>query len=95
MCRGLPSQQQPADHRRSSHRVIWSHFVIYYVCGEWSTDSASHVADSLMWFFLICPPGGTLNFSIIARLWSGFSKYSGHKCVKFIAMFCFRQQRLV
>lgn len=34
VCRGLPAQQQPADHRGGANRLLRCHPVIHHVCGK-------------------------------------------------------------
>lgn len=34
MCRGLPAQQQSADHRGCAHRLLRCDTVLHHVCGK-------------------------------------------------------------
>lgn len=34
VCRGLPAQQQSADHCGCTHRLVWCYPVIHHVCGK-------------------------------------------------------------
>lgn len=34
VCRGLPAQQQPADHRGRAHWLVWCYPVLHHVCGK-------------------------------------------------------------
>lgn len=34
VCRGLPAEQQPADHRGGAHRLLGGHPVLHHVCGK-------------------------------------------------------------